>query len=101
MSSSKLSLTSPGEMLLKEFLKPMNISQYKLAKDIGVSQTRVSQIIRGTRAITPDTALRLARYFGMSAEFWMNLQVGYELKITRKHFGKIINKEVLPYDEAA
>jgi antitoxin HigA-1 len=101
MKKSKLSPTPPGEMLLEEFLKPMNISQYKLAKDIGVQQTRISQIIKGTRAITPDTALRLGRYFRMSAEFWMNLQIGYELRITRERFGKIIDEEVHPLDSAA
>jgi addiction module HigA family antidote len=101
MIKKQLSPTSPGEMLLEEFLKPLNISQYKLAKDIGVPQTRISQIIKGKRAITPDTALRLARYFNMTAEFWLNLQMGYELKITRQNCGKQIDEEVHPLDEAA
>lgn len=101
MRTQKLTPTIPGEILLEEFLKPMHISQYKLAKDINVPQTRISQIVKGTRAITPDTALRLGRYFKMSAEFWMNLQIGYELKITRINMGKIIDKEVHPLDNAA
>ena len=101
MATRKLSPTSPGEMLLEEFLKPMNISQYKLAKDLGVAQTRISQIVKGERAITSDTALRLGRYFNMSAQFWMNLQTGYELKLTRQRLGKVIDKEVHPYDKAA
>jgi addiction module HigA family antidote len=93
--------TSPGEMLLKEFLEPLNISQYRLSKDIGVPQTRISKIIKNERAITPDTALRLARYFNMSAEFWMNLQMGYDLKRAKKILGKKIEKEVLPLKDAA
>lgn len=78
--TKKLLPTSPGEMLLKEFLEPMNITQYRLAKDLGIPQTRISKIIKGERAIMSDTALRLAYYFNMSAEFWMNLQTGYDLK---------------------
>ena len=96
-----LSPTSPGEMLLEEFLKPMGISQYRLAKSIHVNRMRISEIIRGRRSITPDTALRLARYFGNSAEFWMNLQAGYDLKIARKEIEKAIKKEVSPYEQDA
>jgi addiction module HigA family antidote len=93
--------TSPGEMLLKEFLEPMNITQYRLAKDLAVPQTRISKIIKNERSITPDTALRLARYFNMSAEFWMNLQMGYDLKSAKRRFGKKITDEVKPIDQAA
>jgi len=96
MKRKKLTPTTPGEMLLKEFLKPMKISQYKLAKAICVPQIRISQIIKGKRAITPDTALRLGRYFNTTAEFWMNLQTGYDLKIVRKKIGKQINKIIPP-----
>lgn len=93
--------THPGEILEEEFLKPLEITQYKLAKDIGVPQTRISKIIKGERGITSDTALRLGLYFNMTAEFWMNLQVNYDLKIARKKTGKIIQKEVHPLDKAA
>lgn len=93
--------TSPGEMLLKEFLEPMNITQYRLAKDLAIPQSRISKIVKNERAITPDTALRLARYFNMSAEFWMNLQVGYELKSARQRIGNKITTEVRPLDRAA
>lgn len=76
----RIPLTTPGEMLREEFLKPLRISQYKLAKDINVPPIRISEIIRGKRAITPDTALRLEKYFGMSAEFWLNFQARYDLE---------------------
>jgi addiction module HigA family antidote len=99
--TKKLLPTSPGEMLLKEFLEPMNITQYRLAKDLGIPQTRISKIIKGERAITSDTALRLAYYFNMSAEFWMNLQTGYDLKCAKESFGAKILKEVHPLRDAA
>ena len=101
MARNKLLPTHPGEILLEEFLEPMNISQYKLAKDIGVPQARISKIVKGERGITPDTALRLGRYFEMSAEFWINAQAGFDLKIVRQAIGNKINKEVLPLDKAA
>lgn len=97
----KLLPIHPGEILEEEFLKPMEISHYRLAKDIGVPQTRISKIIKGERGITPDTALRLSRYFDVTAEFWMNLQANYDLSITRKKVGKIIEKEVRPVEKAA
>lgn len=97
----KLLPIHPGEILEEEFLKPMEISHYRLAKDIGVPQTRISKIIKGDRGITPDTALRLGRYFNVTAEFWMNLQANYDLSITRKKIGKMIEKEVHPLDKAA
>jgi antitoxin HigA-1 len=99
--TQKLQPTSPGEMLVKEFLEPMHITQYRLAKDIGVTQTRISKIVKNERAITPDTALRLARYFNMSAEFWMNLQTGYDLKCAKQLIGDKIVQEVHPLDDAA
>ena len=101
MAKLKLTPIHPGEILLEEFLKPMGISQYKLAKDIGVPQARISKIIKSERGITPDTALRLSYYFNMSAEFWINSQAGYELKKARNILGKLIKKEVIPLDEAA
>lgn len=75
-----LPLIPPGEILLEEFLKPMEISVYKLAKDIGVSRARMNDIALGRRTITPDTAIRLSRYFGTSAEFWLNLQIAHDLE---------------------
>lgn len=76
----KIPNVSPGEILEEEFLKPMSISAYRLAKDTGMPATRVSQILKGKRRITADTALRLSRYFGNSAEFWMGIQDEYELR---------------------
>ena len=73
----------PGEILLTEFLEPMGISQYRLAKDLDVPQTRIADIVNGRRSITADTALRLAKYFGMSDSFWVNLQAHYDLEVER------------------
>ena len=90
--------TSPGEMLVEEFLKPMGISQNKLAIDIHVPANRIGQIVSGRRNITPDTALRLARYFGNSAEFWLNLQQMYDLSKARVEDGRKIQEEVKPLE---
>ncbi len=76
----KLKNIHPGEILLEEFLNPMEISAYKLSKDIGIPQTRVSEIVKGNRRITADTALRLAKYFGNSAKFWLGLQDDYDIE---------------------
>ncbi len=76
----KLPNIHPGEVLLEEFLKPLKISQYRLAKDLNIPQTRVSQIVKGKRSITADTALRLNKYFGVSAKFWLGLQTDYDLE---------------------
>jgi addiction module HigA family antidote len=73
----------PGEILLEEFLEPMSISQYRLAKDISVPPRRINEIVKGKRAITANTALRLSRYFGMSERFWLNLQTRYDLEIEK------------------
>ena len=86
--------THPGEMLREEFLVPMGISQNALALKICVRATRVGEIVKGKRAITPDTALRLARFFGNSAEYWLNLQQMHDLSKTRLKLGKIIEREV-------
>jgi antitoxin HigA-1 len=80
----KLSNIHPGEILLEEFLKPMNISAYRLSKDIGIPQTRTSEIIKGNRSITADTALRLSYYFGNSAKFWLGLQNDYDIEEEKK-----------------
>ena len=80
MDDERLPNIHPGEILQYEFLEPYRITPYRLSKDIGVPQTRVAEIIAGRRGISADTALRLARYFGTSAEFWLNLQVAYDLR---------------------
>ena len=89
-----LSSIHPGEVLLEDFMKPLGITQYRLAQDIGVSPIRVSQIVHGKRAITVDTALRLARYFGTSAEVWLRLQVRYDLESAEKNLSDRIRSEV-------
>ena len=78
--NNRLSNIHPGEILQLEFLEPMNITPYRLSKDIGVAQTRISEILSGKRSVTADTALRLSRYFGNSAQFWLNLQTQYDLR---------------------
>jgi addiction module HigA family antidote len=93
--------THPGEILAEEFLKPMGISQNKLAVDIGVPATRVGEIVHGRRAVTPDTALRLARYFKMSPEFWLNLQLSHDLSKARRELSKQIEREVHEYSHAS
>ena len=80
----KLSNIHPGEILLEEFLKPLNISAYRLSKDLGIPQTRTSEIIKGNRSITADTALRLSYYFGNSAKFWLGLQNDFDLEEEKK-----------------
>jgi addiction module HigA family antidote len=84
----------PGEVLLEDFMKPLGLSQYRLAKDIGVPALRISQIVRGQRAITADTALRLARYFGTSPDVWLRLQATYDLEVAQRPSGKRIALEV-------
>jgi len=84
----------PGEILLEDFLKPMNITQYRLAKSIGVPQRRIGEIVAGKRAITADTALRLARFFGIDAQSWMNLQTHYDLTVAEESLSGRIEREV-------
>ena len=91
----------PGEILYEEFLKPLAMSQYRLAKDIAVPPRRINEIILGKRAISVDTALRLARYFGNSANFWMNLQAQYDLDSETERVGVEIESKIKPYDKAA
>ena len=97
MSEQKLPPIHPGEILLEEFLKPMGISQYRLAKDISVPARRINEIVHGTRAISPDTALRLSRYFGLSERFWINLQARYNLEIEKDRLKDRLDKEVRVY----
>ncbi len=91
----------PGEVLREDLLKELGISEYRLAKDIGVPPLRINQIVKGKRSITADTALRLGRYFGTSAEFWMNMQAHYELAIARDRLEVRINREVQQRKAAA
>ena len=86
----------PGEMLLEEFLKPAGISQYKLAKDTGMAYRRVNEVVHGRRPVTLDTAFRFARYFDMSAGFWINLQARYDLKIAKRTVWPEIQKSIRP-----
>lgn len=92
--TKKLKPIHPGEILSKEFLEPLKLSQYRVAKDISVPPRRINEIIKGKRAITADTALRLGRYFGISAEFWMNLQTNYDLQQEAFHLKKILLQKV-------
>ena len=87
----------PGEILLEDFLKPMNVSQYSLAQSIGVPPRRINEIVHGKRGITTDTALRLGRFFGMEAQFWMNLQTRYDLEVAREALSDRLNQEVRVY----
>jgi len=89
--------THPGKILLIEFLQPLGITQYRLAKDINVPARRINEIVKQKRAITTDTALRLALYFGMSADFWLGLQKDYELDNAKLNLGKKLKKEVHPW----
>lgn len=87
----------PGEILLEEFLRPMGISQYRLAKDISVPQRRISEIVQGKRSVTADTALRLGRYFGIEAQFWLNLQSRYDLLRAQAELDERLDNEVTPH----
>lgn len=95
-SPAPLRFPHPGEILLTEFLEPMGVTQYRLAVDLKIPHSRVTTIIRGRRAISPDTALRLSRYFGTSAEFWIGLQQEYDLRKARAESGKDIESQVKP-----
>lgn len=94
MSNKLLPPIHPGEILLEEFLKPMNVSQYRLAKSTSVSARRINEIVHGKRAITADTALRLSLFFGMSDRFWMNLQTRYDLELEKDRLGSRLESEV-------
>ena len=91
----KLPPVHPGEILLEEFLGPMGISQYRLAKSLSVPARRINEIVHGKRAVSADTALRLARYFGTSEQFWMNLQARYDLETEKDRLGRRLADEVL------
>jgi addiction module HigA family antidote len=101
MNEQKLPPIHPGEILLEEFLKPMEISQYRLAKDISVPARRINEIVHGKRGISPDTALRLSRYFGLSERFWLNLQTRYDLEMEKDRLAGRLEEEVQVYAAAA
>lgn len=94
MASRKLDPVHPGEVLFEDFLEPLGLSQYRLAQDISVPPRRINEIVHGKRSVSADTALRLGRYFGMSEQFWLNLQSHYDLEIERDRLGDRLKKEV-------
>lgn len=100
MGAKKLPLVHPGEILLLEFLEPLGVSQYRLAKDVSVPPRRINEIVKGTRSITANTALRLARYFATSERFWLNLQSHYDLEAERDRLGASLRKEVQVLERA-
>ena len=100
MAKKILDPIHPGEILMEEFLKPMSISQYRLAKDINVPARRINEIVQGKRSITPDTALRLSRFFGLSERFWINLQARYDLEIEKDRLKSRLDTEVHVYTSA-
>ena len=95
---TKLTNVHPGEILLEEFLKPMHITAYRLSKSIQIPQTRISQIIKGKRRVTADTALRLAKYFGTSVQFWLGLQNDYDIEEEQKKLDSIL-QQIEPQNE--
>ena len=99
--ADKLSPIHPGEVLLEEFIEPMDLSQNRLAIDIGVDARRINEIVLGKRSITADTALRLARFFGNSPKFWLGLQTQYDLDVAEDALGKRLDREVRPHAMAA
>ncbi|MEK6776688.1 MAG: HigA family addiction module antitoxin [bacterium] len=94
MSKKKLDPIHPGEILIEEFLKPMGISQYRLAKDISVPARRINEIVHGKRSISADTALRLSRYFSISERFWLNLQTQYDIEVQKDKIDKQFEEKV-------
>ena len=98
--TNKLPPIHPGEILLEEFLEPMGISQYRLAKDISVPPRRINEIVLGNRSITPDTALRLSLFFGLSERFWINLQTRYDIEVEKDKLENRLEQEVHVYEAA-
>ena len=94
MKNKKLPSIHPGEILIEEFLKPMGLSQYRLAKDISVPPRRINEIVHGKRSISADTALRFGRFFGISPQFWLNLQTRFDLEVTEDLLAERLDKEV-------
>lgn len=101
MATRKLRPIHPGEVLVAEFLEPLGVTQYRLAQDISVPPRRINEIVHGKRAVSADTALRLARYFGTSEQFWLNLQARFDLETQRDELGGRLKKEVRVLDRAS
>ncbi len=101
MATKKLPPIHPGEILLEEFLKPLGLSQYRVAKDISVPPRRINEIVHGKRSVTADTALRLSKYFGMSERFWLNLQTAYDLDVERDRLESRLEEEVAVLSKAS
>lgn len=101
MPRKRLPPIHPGEVLLEEFLEPLGLTQYRVAKDLSVPARRINEIVHGNRAVSADTALRLARYFGTSDRFWLNLQAAYDLDVERDRLGKRLQQEVAVYKKAS
>jgi len=100
MAKKTMDPIHPGEILMEEFLEPLGISQYRLAKDISVSPRRINEIVHGKRSISADTALRLAKFFGTTERFWLNLQVRYDLEIEKDRLSGVLERDVAVYQAA-
>ena len=100
MDEERMAPVHPGEILLEDFMKPLGLSQYRLAKEMNVYPRKINEIVHGKRAITADTALRLARFFGTSAEVWVNLQAHYDLEMARDKLEERVRREVRPLERA-
>jgi len=100
MAKKTMDPIHPGEILMEEFLEPLGISQYRLAKDISVSPRRINEIVHGKRSITADTALRLAKFFGTTERFWLNLQVRYDLEIEKDRLTGVLERDVAVFQAA-
>ena len=100
MAKKSMDPIHPGEILMEEFLEPLGLSQYRLAKDISVPPRRINEIVHGKRSITADTALRLARFFGTTERFWLNLQVRYDLEVEKDRLEKVLERDVTVFQAA-
>jgi len=101
MAPKRLAPVHPGEVLLQEFLEPLELTQYRLAKSLKVPARRINEIVHGTRAVSADTALRLARFFGTSDRFWLNLQAAYDLDVERDRLGARLERDVPVFKKAS
>ena len=101
MAPKRLAPVHPGEVLLQEFLEPLEMTQYRLTKSLKVPARRINEIVHGTRAVSADTALRLARFFGTSDRFWLNLQAAYDLDVERDRLGARLEREVPVFKKAS
>jgi antitoxin HigA-1 len=97
----QLVFSPPGQLLLKEFIKPLGLTQYRVAKDCGIPHPTMTQIISGKRPISVENALRLGRYFGVDAQFWLNLQTSFDLRVAQREKLKLIESQVQPFQRAA